>query len=158
MKKSEALVKIAQDLDDLRVLGRFVVVVNVDVTNDALLVHHDDGALGVSLVLLPDAVLPGDFALGMEIGEEGIPGNATERPCKRDVRGDAVHRNAHDLGIMPFKVGHFGLISRHLDGSDRGPVQRVEDQNDILLSARIAEFEFLVAAMTPVSYTHLTLP
>ena len=74
----EALVKVALDFDDLRVLGRFVVVVNVDVTNDALFIHHDDGALGLSHVRFPDSVLPGDFALGMEIGEEGLPGDATE--------------------------------------------------------------------------------
>jgi hypothetical protein len=64
------------------------------------------------------------------------------------VTRNAVNRNAHDLGIIPFKVGHLGLISRHLDRSDWGPVQGVENQNDVFLPLGIAQSEFLTTAMS----------
>src|SRR5437763_513400 len=120
---------------------------DVDVADDALLVDDDDGALADSLVLFPDAVFLRHFALGMEVGEKRIVFDSAEGFCKRYVAGNAVNRYAHDLGIIPFKVGHFGLISRHLHGSDRGPVERVKHEYYVLLAAVVAELELLTAAM-----------
>ena len=141
------LSELAQDVENLCVLGRLGNVVHVDIADDALLVDDDDGALADPLVLFPDAVFFGDFALGMEIGEKRVVLNPAERFGKRYMTGNTVNRNAHDLGVIPFKVGRFGLISRHLYGSNRGPVEGVKHEDYVLLAALIAEFELLTAAM-----------
>ena len=44
----------------------------VDVADDAALVDDDDGALAVAFVLFVHAVLPGDFAFGMEVREQRV--------------------------------------------------------------------------------------
>src|ERR1043165_10317191 len=76
-----------------------------------------------------------------------MPGYEAERFAECYVTGNAVNRNAHDLGVIPFKVGHLGLISRHLYGSHGCPVERIEDEDDVLLSTIVAELALLVAAV-----------
>src|SRR5213075_2395030 len=111
----------SQYFEDLRVLRRFGDVVHVDVTHDAFFIDDDDGALADAFVFFPDAVLLRHFTFRMEVGEERIFLDTAEGFCECYVAGNAVNRDAHDLGIIPFKVGDFRLISRHLDRSDRCP-------------------------------------
>jgi len=73
--------------------------------------------------------------------------DSAERLRECNVTGFAVYRNAHDLGVIPFKVGRFGLISRHLHGSNRGPVEGVKHEDYVLLAALVTELELLTAAM-----------
>src|SRR6185369_998344 len=81
------------------------------------------------------------------IGEKRVLLDSAERFCKRYVTGNAVYRNAHDLGVIPFKVGHLGLISRHLYGSNRCPVEWVKHEDCVLFAAVVTELELLTAAM-----------
>src|SRR5205085_800567 len=143
-----SLRKLAQNFENLRVLRCLGDVVHVDIADDALLVDDHDGALADAFVLFPHAVLLRDFSLRMEVGEQRVMVDAAERLGECNVAWNAVYRNAHDLGVIPFKVGDFRLISRHLYGSDRGPVERIENDDDVLLSAHVTEFELLATAVT----------
>src|SRR5437899_8609586 len=111
---------------------------HVDVADDPLLVNDDDGTLANPLILSVHAVFLGDLSFGMEIGEQRVGVDPANGLGKSNVTGNAVNRNAHDLGVIPFKVSHLGLKYRHLHGSASGPVKAVKSENDVLLSATVA--------------------
>src|SRR5690349_22498628 len=62
---------------------------------------------------------------------------------------DGIHANAHDLGILGGKLRELRVVGRHLLGSNRRPVERVESYYHIALAVVIAQPESLLVA--PIS-------
>jgi hypothetical protein len=140
--------ELAKNVEYLLVLRLLANVVNVDVANFSFLIDYDDGALAVPSCFTPDTILLRDFTLRMEVCEKRITLDASEGFCVGYVTGNAVDRNAQDLGIIPFEVGGFRLVRRHLNRSHRGPVEWIKDENYVFLSAKITEANFLATSMT----------
>src|SRR4029453_4943263 len=89
-----------------------------------------------------DAVLLGDGALGMEVGEEGIGDALLGR--KGFVGPERVDGYAEDLHVSrPLRGQHFGALLG-LDRADWREIERIEEQDDALLPAVVGEGDLLV--------------
>src|SRR3972149_3865694 len=109
---------------DLRERGR-----DVDVAHHPLAVDADDGALG-DAGLVEDAVLLGDAAVGVEIGQQGEIDAHLLRPGA--LRPRIVHADADDDGVRRVEVGLLRLDLGHLLGADAGEGGRDERQDAVL--------------------------
>jgi len=90
------------------------------------------------------AVSAGHFAVRIKIA--GRVGSAAGQfhilPC--DVTKRAVHADAHDLGIHVGKLVEIDVVCRHLSGSSGRPIERIERNENILLSLEVAELEAML--------------
>ncbi|GAB4246406.1 MAG: hypothetical protein Kow00129_06730 [Thermoleophilia bacterium] len=74
---------------------------------------------------------PGHLPVGPKVTQQGKI-DAPAVLCKGLVGSNAVAANAQNLGIQLLEPGQVGLQDRELAGSDWGPVQRIEEDDDIL--------------------------
>src|SRR2546427_4819158 len=73
------------------------------------------------------------MSVGPEIAQQRVR-DTTHRFRPRLDSRNSVDANAQDLGIVPGKLGKIFLVSRHLNGSDWGEGERIERQNNVLLT------------------------
>jgi hypothetical protein len=139
------LLQIAQNVEDLIVVGLLADVVDVDVADDSLLIDDDDRALADPRLLDPHAILLRDFSLRVKVCQERELLDPTERLREGYVTGNAIDRNAQNLGIIPLEFGVLRLVRGNLNGSHGGPVEGIEDQDHVLLPLKAAETNLLIA-------------
>ena len=125
--------KIFKDREQVGVIGRIVDVVVIDVADDAVFVDDEDDAVAVAVVG-ENAVFLGHFTVRPEIGQERI-GDPAQRFGPGFVAGDGIDRDTQDLGVEGFELFQIVLIARYLFTSDRGPVEGIKGQNDVLAAA-----------------------
>src|SRR5206468_4053523 len=120
-----------------RILGLVADRVNVDVTDDSLLINDENGALGKAFCP-KDTILQGGQSMRPEITQQGIRNVAKRlRPCLN--RRQCVNTEAQDLGVIPRELGEVLLVSRYLNGSDGGESQGVKRHDDVLFAPEVRE-------------------
>src|SRR3990170_6448242 len=102
---------------------------DVDVAHHSLLVDADDGTLRDAGVV-EDAVLLGDGAVGIEIGQQGEIDAHLLRPGA--LRPRIVHANSRDHHIRIIEPGLAVLYLGHLLRADAGEGGGEEHQDDVL--------------------------
>ncbi len=112
------------------IVGFVIDIVDVDISDESLLIDDEDGPFRVAFGP-QNAVLLCHRAMGPEVAKERIvdPTKAF-RPCLET--GNMVYADAQNLGIRPRKLGVFGLVGRDLAASNGGPRQREKGQNHIM--------------------------
>jgi len=111
------------------------------VPDDALGVDENGGPVGDTGLLEVDAVLLGDGAPGVEVGEERER-DAAEIPRPVGVAVAAIDAYARDTRIG-FRLKAIGqrFQRRNFAASRRCPVERVEEQEDVVPTAVVAKVE-----------------
>jgi len=111
--------------------------------NLAVFADEDRGAVADAGAVEPQAVGLGDFALGVEVGQEGIvdPAQAL-RPCLVTELG--IDANAQDLDIDGFVVGRDCFEAGNLGASGGREVERVEDEQRVLGLEQVAQLDLAV--------------
>src|SRR5437879_196127 len=134
-----------QDLEDLLVVGLLVDLVNVLVDDLPLLIDDEERPFGVAFRTV-GSVSARHLTLGLEVRQE-IVGYPAEALRPRGVARHRVDRNTHHVGIRPLEAAHFRLVGGHLDRSDRGPGERVEGDEHVLLPAEVRESDLLALSV-----------
>src|SRR2546427_8444221 len=123
-----------QDLEYLLVVGLLVDLVNVLVDDLPLLIDDEERPFGVAFRTV-GSVSARHLTLGLEVRQE-IVGYPAEALRPRGVARHRVDRNTQHVGIRPLEAAQFRLVGGHLDRSDRGPCERVEGDEHLLLPAQ----------------------
>jgi len=90
-----------------------------------LFVHHDDGAIPGATLLVPQAIVPGDLALGVPVGQLSV-GQASNGRGPGPVGSDVVAVDAQYLGILLLEPVVDLPEGDSLAGSTRGKVEHVK--------------------------------
>lgn len=102
----------------------------------AFLVDDEYRALGNAIARAIRAEGLGYLAFGMKVAEK-IVGNPAEALGPSGVTGNAVNRNAQDLGIILAEAVEIRFVRGYLRRSDRRPGQRVKRDDYIFLATEI---------------------
>ena len=113
------------------VVGLVINVVDVNITNNAILVDDEQRPLGMSFFGTQNPILRGNSAVWPKVAQERIA-DAPQAFRPSGQTGDVIYADAQNLGIRFRELGLIGLVSRNLVRSDRGPGQRKERQNDVV--------------------------
>ena len=123
-------VNLTQDIVQHLVIGLFINIMNIDVTDDALFIDDENGPLGMPFAA-QHAVLFGHFAMGPEITQQGIV-DAAQAFSPGLQTGYMIDTDAQNLGVQSREFGFFSLVGRDLIGSYRCPGEGKECQYHIL--------------------------
>src|SRR5438093_9929596 len=107
----------------------------------AVLVDHEQGALGDAVVRPIRPVALGDRALGMEVSQQGNMEVAVLR--ERGVAPHAVDRDPQQPGPVLLELRKDLVVQRHLVPADRTPVRGIEGE-DHRLALQLPERQLLV--------------
>jgi hypothetical protein len=102
-----SLLKILQNLEQRLVVGQFVDVVNVRITNDAFFVYDESRPFRIAL-RTEDAILLSYFPVRPEIAQQKNTFHP-QRLGPGAVSGCAVHAYTQNLGIYLLEARHVGF-------------------------------------------------
>lgn len=117
--------------------------------NFALLVHDDHGPFadaGQGRTFAKNAVGFGHASMRIEVAYQGITQHPDGFFLPGNMAEDGINANAHDLGIKAGELIEIVVKRRHLGGSSRAPIQRIEGQHEVFLAAIAAQFEGMALA------------
>jgi hypothetical protein len=113
------------------VVGLVVDVVDVNISDNAILVDEKQRPLRTSFLGTQNSVLRGNRAMGPKVAQERIADTSQAfRPGGQT--GNVIYADAQNLGIRFRELGLIGLVSRNLARSDRGPGHGEEGQDDVV--------------------------
>jgi hypothetical protein len=140
------LLKLLQDRKHLGQVGLFPEMVDLAKRDDPLLVDHKNSALTDSGQWVPvaeDSVLDCHISVRKEVAAHGEAQRACLIFLKSNVAVDGINAYAHDLGIQLGKSGDLRIHCRELRSSNRRPIRNQESEDDVFLSAIIAQSQIL---------------
>lgn len=117
--------------------------------NFALLIYDDHGPFtdaGQGRPFAENAVGFGHASMRIEVAHQGITQDPDGFFLPGDVAENGINANAHDLGIETGELIEIVVERRHLGGSSRTPIQRIEGQHEVFLAAIAAQFEGMALA------------
>ncbi len=122
------------------IIGLLADLMNVLERNLALLVDDKQSPLRDAIGRPIGAKGFGYSTLWLKIGQERI-GDTTKALRPGDVAGNGIDRNTQNLGICVRETVQIRFIGRHLDRSDRGPVEWVKGDEHVLASPEVGELD-----------------
>src|SRR6266404_407407 len=141
------LCQLAQHVEALFVVGLPVERIHLGKGNLALLVHNKHRALSDArngVAGAQHAKLLRDFAMREKVATQRVVEQADVSLLPRDVAGNRIHANAHDLGVKAGELFEVRVIRRHLRPSNRRPVQHPKGDDDMLLPLVVAELDAML--------------
>ena len=121
-----------QYLEKCLIVRQGVKSVDIDVTDNALLIHDENRPLGHT-VLTQDTIRLRYLSVRPVIAQYRNIFHTHGRHPRR-VRIHAVHRYTQNLGIYRLEARQVGFIGGHLLGSDGSERARQESEYDVFLS------------------------
>ncbi len=109
----------------------------------AVLLDEDRGAIADARVVQPKTVGACDVPLGMEIGQQGELDRA-EAVGPSLVTELGIDGDTQDLGIAAFELSEKSVQAGDFTTSRGGEVERVENEQDVLLAIEIRELHLRV--------------
>lgn len=85
-----------------------------------------------------NAALPCDDGVGIEVGAHGDLDGANFFFTPGEVAGDRIDADVQNLGIEGRELPGAGVEFGHLRGSSRGPVERMEGDDELLFAKVVA--------------------
>jgi hypothetical protein len=128
------LTELPKRLDQLLDVGQLADAVNLGEGDSSILIDDEGGALadaGYGRAFAENAEFARDFGVGIEVGAEGNLHGANFFLAPRGVAGDRVYADVQNLGIERLELFAAGIEFGYLAGSSRGPVERVEGDDEI---------------------------
>ena len=122
------------------VVGLLADVVDVGKSNLAVFIHDKQRAFADAIGITISAVSFGNFAFGIEIGQQWV-GDSAQTFCPGNVGWNGINRDTQNLGISLLEATQVSFVRRHLHSSDRRPIKRVERDEHVLFTPEIRELD-----------------
>jgi len=131
-----ASAKFAKDFKEFFIVGLPINWVDIDKADKAFGVDDNEGPLRGAVVLVVGVLAQNakglaDLSMWEKIREQRIVDTAN-RFGPGFMTGNGINADTQNLGIELLETGQVVLVRGHLRPSNRGPIQRVEGDKDVL--------------------------